>query len=221
MKPVAITLVYMGDSITEGQYVDPALRWTDIISDRLQRSYLETSVNLMLLNRGVSGETTRQGLERFAKDVQSNLPDVMTLQFGLNDCNCWVSDRGMPRVSAAAYRANLIEMIERARRFGAREIILSTNHPTLREKVLLSGESLEESRLRYNAIVREVAAETAVTLCDIEELFRDYRDSQLADVLLPYPDQLHLSAKGHTIYAAAILPFIRSAIEKLLRSQAS
>ena len=94
-----------------------------------------------MLNRGVSGETTRQGLERFPNDLQQYRPDIVTLQFGLNDCNCWVSDGGLPRVSEAAYRANLREMIERARRFGARHIIMSTNHPTLRHKVLLSGES--------------------------------------------------------------------------------
>ena len=38
----------------------------------------------------------------------------------------------MPRVSEAAFIANLIEMIERGRVFGAREIILATNHRTLR-----------------------------------------------------------------------------------------
>ena len=39
-------------------------------------------------------------------------------------------------------------MIERARRFGAARIVLSTNHPTLRHKVLLSGDSLETRRRR-------------------------------------------------------------------------
>jgi hypothetical protein len=58
------------------------------------------------------------GLERFPNDLQQHRPDIVTIQFGLNECNCWVSDGGLPRVSEAAYRANLIEMIERARRFG-------------------------------------------------------------------------------------------------------
>ena len=49
--------------------------------------------------------------------MQELEPDVMTLQFGLNDCNCWETDRGLPRVSEEAFRANLIEMIERARLF--------------------------------------------------------------------------------------------------------
>ncbi|HLO74946.1 MAG TPA: GDSL-type esterase/lipase family protein, partial [Magnetospirillum sp.] len=90
MTPRAVTVVYMGDSITEGQYVEPALRWTDLLSFRLTRDYLDTPVNLMMVNKGVSGQTTRQGLERFGADVQALAPEVMTLQFGLNDCNCWV-----------------------------------------------------------------------------------------------------------------------------------
>jgi lysophospholipase L1-like esterase len=129
----------MGDSITFGQYVDPQLRWTTLVTERLQQVYLETPVQIYALNRGVSGETTRQGLERFPTDVQQIGPDVMTLQFGLNDCNCWLTDGGLPRVSAAAFRANLLEMITRARRFGTRQIILANNHRTLRTKVMLSG----------------------------------------------------------------------------------
>ncbi|MDO9414070.1 MAG: SGNH/GDSL hydrolase family protein [Pseudolabrys sp.] len=221
MKPEAVTLVYMGDSITEGQYVDSAFRWTDLVSDGLQKSYIATPVNLVLLNRGISGETTRQGLERFARDVQSHYPDVLTLQFGLNDCNCWVTDRGLPRVSLSAYRANLVEMIERARRFGASEIILSTNHPTLRRKTLMSGESLEEARIRYNEAVRQIAADTSVTFCDIESAFKGLDDAKLADVLLPYPDQLHLSKAGHETYAAAILPSIESAIQRVIKRRDS
>jgi lysophospholipase L1-like esterase len=216
IKPVALTLVYMGDSITEGQYVQPALRWTDIVSDKLHRKFLSSPINLMLLNQGVSGETTRQGLERFARSVQVHQPEVMTLQFGLNDCNCWVTDRGLPRVSQTAFRENLKEMIDRARVFGAREIILSTNHPTLRRKVLLSGESLEDGRRRYNDVVRTVASEKKVTLCDIEASFGNPADDELEGLLLPYPDHLHLSPEGHKKYASIIQPYIEPSIDRIL-----
>lgn len=216
MKPKSVTIVFMGDSITEGQYVKHALRWTDLLNDRFTREYLDTPINLMILNKGISGETTRQGLERFAADVQNFAPEVMTLQFGLNDCNCWVSDRGLPRVSPAAYRANLIEMIERARRFGTREIILATNHQTLRHKVLLSGYTLEEGRKRFNDIVREVANETKVTLCDIDAGFAHFDREAIADMLLPYPDHLHLSPEGHKHYAELMSPYLAAAIRNAI-----
>lgn len=209
-----ITVVFMGDSITEGQYVHHSLRWTEIVS-RQVREQLRTKIDvdaLHFFNRGISGETTRQGLERFPRDVQILEPRVMTLQFGLNDCNCWDTDRGLPRVSEEAYRANLSEMIARARKFGARHIILSTNHPTLRTRPLASGQTLEQRRKNYNDIVRQVASATDVTLCDVEAAFAAYQGEALAEMLLPEPDVLHLSQAGHSKYAQAIFEPVYQAI---------
>jgi lysophospholipase L1-like esterase len=175
----------------------------------------ELAIECEFHNRGISGETTRQALERFPRDVQDLQPDVMTLQYGLNDCNCWDTDRGLPRVSERAYRANLMEMIDRARRFGAKAIVLSTNHATLRRKVLASGETLEDRRVHYNGIVREVAAVTGVVLCDMEEHFRGFQAAALAGHLLPEPDVLHLSSTGHRYYADAIKPAVAQAIREV------
>ena len=216
LQPRAVTIVLMGNSITAGQYIDAADRWGSLVGDAILRRYLPTPINFQILNRGISGETTRQGLERFPSDVQQHFPDIVTLQFGLNDCNCWVTDRGLPRVSEAAYRANLIEMIERSRRFGARRVILSTNHPTLRHKILMSGDSLEHRRRRYNDHVREIAAIAEVDFCDIEAAFAPLDRDELAAMLLPYPDQLHLSVAGNRLYASCILPHLERAVADLL-----
>lgn len=209
-----ITIVFMGDSITEGQYVHHSLRWTELVATHLRRKVLKEHNDLhFFFNRGVSGETTRQALERFPRDVQNVRPDILTLQFGLNDCNCWDSDNGLPRVSELAYRANLLEMIQRARHFGAKHIIVSTNHPTLRHKRLACGESLEMRRERYNEIVREVVVATDVTLCGIDKVFPSSSDEELRVLLLPEPDVLHLSPVGHRLYAQAIQEYLEAAVE--------
>lgn len=217
MSPV--TIVFMGDSITEGQYVHHSLRWTEKVARQIRASVsgdIDTDA-LHFFNRGFSGETTRQGLERFPRDVQVLEPHVMTLQFGLNDCNCWDSDRGLPRVSEAAYRANLMEMIDRARSFGAAHIILSTNHPTLRLRPLASKQTLEDRRILYNEIVREVASVSKVTLCDIDQVFSDVTGDRLAAMLLPEPDVLHLSEMGNEKYADAILAPILKAVKQTIK----
>lgn len=214
-----ITVVFMGDSITEGQFVHHSLRWTERVASKI-RSRVSKEIDtdaLHFFNRGISGETTRQGLERFPRDVQVLEPRIMTLQFGLNDCNCWDSDRGLPRVSEAAYRANLLEMIDRARAFGAEHIILSTNHPTLRFRRLASGQTLEDRRIRYNEIVRELAGEANVTFCDIGYAFSDFPREELGAMLLPEPDVLHLSELGHEKYAGIILEPISQAINQLIK----
>jgi hypothetical protein len=119
-------------------------------------------------------------------------------------------------VSELAYRANFIEMIDRAKRFGAQHIICSTNHPTLRHKTLACGESLEVRRERYNDIVREVVAATGVTLCDIDAAFRRRSSPEaLPDLLLPAPDVLHLSPAGHRLYADIMLEYLEAAIADL------
>ena len=224
MHPFSI--VFMGDSITEGQYIHYSLRWTEIVVNKLRKS-LASEINTDLLhffNRGISNQTTRQGLERFPNDVQVLAPKVMTLQFGLNDCNCWVSDLGLPRVSESAYCYNLLEMIERARTFGVDHIILSTNHPTLRLQPLPSRktgggglQSLEDRRKIYNDIVREVAVKSSVILCDIDKAFSGLDRSELSELLLAEPDLLHLSAKGHEKYAATMFEPLLQSVSKTIK----
>jgi len=206
-----LTLVHMGDSITFGQYIDPALCWTSIVENEVRNRL--PGIPLRTHNRGISGETTRMGLERFPRDVQELRPDLMTLQFGLNDCNCWETDRGLPRVSPAAFRANLGEMIDRGRHFGARQIVLATNHCTLKRQTMPSGEVYEEANGRYSEIIREVAAECDTDLCDIRAAFEKLNDAELTDMLLPAPDLLHLSARGNQLYASLILPHVIRAVE--------
>jgi len=211
-----LTYVAMGDSITFGQYVDPGLRWAFLVERRLSERFggsFEVHV------RGVSGETTRMGLERFPQDVQELEPDLLTLQFGLNDCNCWETDRGLPRVSERAFQANLVEMIARGRRFGARRIILSTNHPTVRVSEVASGEQYESANARYSQLIREVAVEQEVILCDVRRTFERFSYDELEELLLPYPDQLHLSPAGNAVYADAIWPFIEQAASELLEER--
>jgi acyl-CoA thioesterase I len=210
-----IDVVYFGDSITEGQYVDPAHRWTALVDEALDERYRDTRLHVRGLNRGVSGETTQMAMARFAEDVQSVGPDVLTLQFGLNDCNCWLTDRGLPRTSERAFVANLHEMIARGRHFGAEQVILSTNHPTLKLKEMLSGERFEDANRRYNDLVREVAEDTGVVLCDVARAFDPYGPDELRELLLPYPDCLHLSIEGHRVYAAAILEPLARAVAEL------
>ena len=213
---IPVRLVFMGDSITEGQFVDFNSCWPALVAARLKSHASKIGIELDCHNRGISGETTRQGLERYPRDVQTLRPDIMTLQFGLNDCNFWDTDQGLPRVSELAYRANLLEMIERARRFEVKHIILSTNHVTLRNYVMAGGCTLEQSRQSYNSIVREVADEASVTLCDISKAFEVFNHHELSELLLPEPDCLHLSGKGNLVYADCIYPILKHVIHQVL-----
>jgi lysophospholipase L1-like esterase len=204
----------MGDSITAGQYVDPERGWTALLERRLREAFPEAAVEV--LNEGVNGEQTRMGLERFPAAVQAHEPDVITLQYGLNDCNCWQTDRGLPRVSERAFAANLVEMIVRARHFGARHVVLSTNHRTLRRTAMPGGEPYEAANERYAELIREVAAETGVLLCDVRAAWERYSEAELAELLLPDPDNLHLSERGHVVQAELVGSLVERGVRALV-----
>lgn len=209
----------MGDSITFGQHCDPRLRWTSLVDRRLSERLARSGTNLVTHNRGVNGGTTRQGLERFPADVQDLEPHVLLIQFGMNDCNCWVSDRGLPRVSESAFHANMTEMVARGRRFGAREVIIATNPRSLRTNPMVSGETYEDANARYSQILREVAAECGTELCDIRAGFEELSQEQMADMVLP--DLLHLSVDGNALYADLIEPYVLDAVNAVTREVAT
>jgi hypothetical protein len=119
-------------------------------------------------------------------------------------------------VSPASFRSNLIEMIDRARHFGARRVLLLTNHPTLRRQVMPSGEKYEEASARYSEIIRDVAADSDAQLCDTRLAFAGMDDDALASMLLPAPDVLHLSERGNRLYAEVVAPVLIDAVAAAL-----
>jgi lysophospholipase L1-like esterase len=169
-------IICIGDSITYGQLLaDPVAAWPYRIS------------NYRVLSRGVPGDTTRLGLERFPRDVQQNAPSIVIIQFGHNDANRWKTDRGLHRVSPAAFKVNLIEMVDRARKFDAEPMLCSLT-PTFRNA------GFAEDVAHYDQIIRRVADDENVRLIDVRAAFGTGDGLLLAD-------GLHLSERGHEVYA--------------------
>jgi lysophospholipase L1-like esterase len=218
-NPLRVT--FFGDSICVGQGVSIYNGWVTRVAGRLERIAEDRNREIVVTNASVNGNTTRQALERMPYDVQSHGVDILIVQFGMNDCNYWQTDKGLPRVSPAGFAANLVEIIDRGRAFGANWIFLHNNHPTTRDHELIPGapKTYEESNREYNAIVRRIAAEAAndVVFIDIEASFKDVAGDdreRLASLLLA--DGLHLSRKGHDVYFDVIADKIeRCAIEAL------
>ena len=155
-----LNVIFFGDSICFGQGVSIHAGWVPRLSLELEKLGLREKQKITVINSAVNGNTTRQALERMPYDVQSNSADLILIQFGMNDCNHWKTDRGLPRVSRRGFKANLIEIVERAQVFGASKIILNTNHPTTRNTDFFefANSTYEQCNSEYNEIIREVAA---------------------------------------------------------------
>jgi lysophospholipase L1-like esterase len=218
--PLCRRIVFFGDSVSFGQGISPHRNWVTRLAAEVERRCGDGPAAPMVHNVSINGNTTRQALERMAFDVQSHGVDMLVLQFGLNDANYWLTDRGLPRVSQLGFVANLTEIIERAVRFGARAVQLHTNHPVAKtfEAGLPADVPYAESNRRYNERIREVAERMPgiVGLIDIEARWSRYiaegRDT-LAELLLP--DGVHLSNKGHDLYYEIIASSFLETVTKI------
>ena len=181
-------IVAIGDSITAGQHLHPSSAWPYRVAGYTIRAF------------GVPGDTTRLALERFPKEVQQSDPTIVIIQFGHNDANRWETDRGVNRVSPGAFKANLIEMVDRTRKFDAEPMLcsLTQTHRSMQ---------LAEDVVHYDQIVRRVADDEGVRLIDVRAAF-DWNDPHLTLMA----DGLHLTEHGHQVYADTVQKALDAAV---------
>jgi acyl-CoA thioesterase-1 len=218
-----IKVFFFGDSICVGQHVSIHRGWVTRLSAELSILGEKHAANITVTNASGNGRTTRDALDRIGYELQSLHPDVVIIQFGMNDCNYWLSDKGLPRVSPRSFQANLEEIIHRAHHFGASHVFLNTNHPTglITDLLPHTETTYQQSNIQYNEIIRNVSNVSAhqVQLNDIEKYFLDKTGNDpdhIKSYLLPEPDLLHLNDDGHNLYFQLLYPVISKTIVELL-----
>ncbi len=90
-----LNIICFGDSITEGGDFEKPKRWTSLLQARLDENYPK---GYRVINRGIGGNTSAQGFDRFCDDVLPYLPGLLLVEFGFNDAN--VKDWSMNPVLA-------------------------------------------------------------------------------------------------------------------------
>ena len=109
-------IVAFGDSLTAGFGADPGSSYPDFLQKELDRRSLKSRI----VNAGVSGDTTTDGLNR-VPEVLSYHPSIVILEFGGND-----GLRGLP---LATTRANLDRMIAQLQQGSARVVLAGMTLP--------------------------------------------------------------------------------------------
>ena len=109
-------MVCFGDSLTAGFGVDPGKSYPDVLQRELDR----LGYRYRVVNLGVSGDTTQDGLARLPM-VLAEHPQIVLLEFGAND-----GLRGQPVSSAEKNLAQLIEALEKG---GARVVLVGITLP--------------------------------------------------------------------------------------------
>ncbi|MEX0951735.1 MAG: SGNH/GDSL hydrolase family protein [Gammaproteobacteria bacterium] len=200
-----INIICFGDSITEAAEFPYEQRWPTLLQAQLDALWPD---GFMVLNRGVGGNTSAQGFDRFALDVLPFLPGILLLEFGLNDANVrdWAR---VPRVGVDEFRKNLREFQRLALHHGG-QCVFVINH-LLGDVVGQQGNnaSFRDNIAPYNAALRELAVTLNTPYIDLPSLMTSQNidtDAMLA------ADQLHLSAEGNRHYADMILAGLRSTV---------
>jgi len=130
-------IVCFGDSLTAGFGLDPGQSYPDLLQRELDREgYAYRVVNL-----GVSGDTTQDGLAR-AGQALAEKPRIVVLEFGAND-----GLRGQPVDIAERNLAQMMEALERA---GARVVLAGITLPPNYGPAYLA---------RFDAVFPRLAAE--------------------------------------------------------------
>lgn len=188
-----MTILCFGDSLTAMG------NWCSTIGDRF---------GCRVINAGIGGNTTVQGLARFEQDVVPHCPDVVIVGFGTNDQVIYDPENG-PQVSPLAFESNIREILSRCRAIRVENLLLLTpcvidetayytRHPREWCEPYGGVQSLLES---YRDIIRRVANDTDTTLIDIGALSGTCRDRVLGVSGDEGFDGVHPSAEGFALYA--------------------
>ncbi|MBM4379115.1 MAG: SGNH/GDSL hydrolase family protein [Deltaproteobacteria bacterium] len=205
-------LVLLGDSITV------AHTWTRNVEAFLRLRHPD--VPLTFVNAGIGGHTAQDGLNRLERDVLSQAPTVVVVNFGMNDAGY------PPDVDGGAFERNMATLLSRLRERGVRLVAwaeptpcdvegLPRRHKTRqRDERLVSLSAHVLSRPQGESL-RVVPWRTPV----LEAMAR-WR-SATGDSLVP--DRIHPSAPAHGVMAAQVLkglgyalatPEVNSRVEK-------
>jgi len=151
-------VVVFGASNTE-RYM-AGTHWSDVLEVSLRQRF---GRKFQMVNAGVSGNNTREGLARFDRDVAFFKPLCVIITFGGNDCN----PTPPKYVSFEEFEANMKTIVKKVRDLGA--------IPILQTYYAMDTSEMDQQRAeafgKNMEIVRKVACDENVHLVDQNALF--------------------------------------------------
>ena len=181
-----VTIVAYGDSITAGFAVRRGFPsfWKQMLQDK----YPEAGVEM--INSGISGDTTLDGLSRLDWAVLSYEPDLVTINFGINDC---VLGLGLEE-----FEMNLVEMVKRIRAGPGSEVLLLSSQP-------LETPPYDRLVQDYYQAIERVAKEVDAGFVDVYGAWmrRVQQGTPLSSLILPGLD--HPNEAGYRIIAEEMM----------------
>lgn len=212
-------IVALGDSTTFGYSVE------DSYPKQLEHALQQQGRAARVVNAGVNNDTTQGALRRLKKDVLRHEPDVVLIQFGLNDQTMRLYQRPQDVVSYVAlaeFARNLRSLVQKTRERGATPILMTPN-PMIWTAALEhhypEGPHLDPphggNRLlaEYVTTVKQIAADAQVPIVDVFAAYQPVEESDTEKIETYYlPDGVHPSEKGYALNVKLLLPEVLKAL---------
>ncbi len=190
-----INLVFHGHSVPSGYFNTPNVKTFDSypyqVLKQLKEIYPYAVINI--INTSIGGENSVNGEKRFESDVLIHRPDVLFIDYALNDRSV-----GLDKAKEAWEK-----MIDKALARGIK-VILLTPSPDQSENILDPNADLQ----KYAQQIRDLSGKFGVGLVDSYKTFRQVAVS--GDTLSNYMAQInHPNEKGHLLIANEIMKYFK------------
>lgn len=194
-------LVFIGDSITDGGRRTSSAGYGEGYVNQARSLLLARypQLRLRIVNHGVPGDTTRDLLRRWERDVIVEQPDWLAVMIGINDVWRWFGAYSTEAVPLSEYEANLRELLSQARSATSARLILLTPYmiePNRRQPMRRQMDC-------YGQALRQLAPDFAALLVDTQAAFDQVLGHTLASDWSD--DQIHPNRAGHAVIALALL----------------
>lgn len=151
-------------------------------------------------NMGISGNTSRDLVNRWDTDVLERKPDIVTVMIGANDVwrhfDCPFFPEGL--ISPEKYEENMRTIIGKTLDNGIKMVLITPYYLDL-----LHEDPMRKMCDELGAIVKKLAKEYNLPLVDIQAKFDEYLHK--ASTYRLSPDRVHPNYVGHYIIAEELL----------------
>lgn len=194
-------IVFAGDSVTDmnkEQFENMGRGYVRVVDNMLATYYPEKAIRVT--NAGISGNTSRDLLNRFEKDVLKLNPDYVSICIGINDV--WRQfDNPAGRIFAVEideYESNLEKMITSINKKVKKVFIMSPYYMEPNKQDLMRARMDE-----YGAVCKKLAEKYDCEFIDLQKMFNNYFKYKHSSFIAW--DRVHPNLVGATLIAKEFL----------------
>ncbi len=210
MKNIVICL--FGSSIMEGRIgiEDPQERWYNLLQQHLNRAHPDTC--FPIVNSAVGGESTREIMQRFDRDVLAYHPDLCLFMVGGNNHDCQRPGRILaPDELPSLLNDYATRLPDKTKTIGVvlnpvvDEWHFATRHPAFRDYLAQFHGSLDASLQPERDLARAFYARQGWPCLDLYKAM----SANPRRYVLPQ-DGIHLNREGQALFARQMAERIES-----------